>query len=107
MWEDNREDQDDREDYLTETRMFVVFAHGVNRKRVFGPYRTIQVTNDSVWVFEGHTPLRIARKDPAGLWEIPDGSDQPVSFRDVLMLCPAWWVTADQIEERLGSRTEE
>jgi hypothetical protein len=106
MWQDS-EDQDDHEDFLSESRMHVVFANGGSPKRAFGPYRTVQVTADSVWVFEGLTLLRIASKRLDGLWEIPDGSAQPATFRQLLILCPPKGATAAQIEERLSHRSQE
>ena len=102
MWEDS-----EPEDFLSESRMYVVFANGGNRKRAFGPYRTVQVTGDSVWVYEGSTLLRIAAKCPGGKWEVPDGSDHPATFRHVLVLWPPVGVTAAQIEERLGPSARE
>jgi hypothetical protein len=106
MWEDNVE-PDEQEDFLSESRMYVLFASGGNPRRAFGPFRTVQVTGDSVWVYEGQFPLRIASKEPGGSWEIPDGSDQPATFRHVLVLCPPIGVTAAQIEERLSPRARE
>jgi hypothetical protein len=104
MREEGNNHHEYREDYWCESRMYVVFANGGRPKRAFGPYRAVQVTTDSVWVFEEARLLRLARKEPGCLWEVPDGSDEPVSFRDVLMLCPAAWVTAEQIEDHLGPR---
>lgn len=106
MWED-REPSDEPVDFLSESRMYVVFANGGNRRRAFGPYRTVQVTEDSVWVYEGFTLLRIAGMGPGGRWEVPDGSDCPAVFRQVLVLCPPAGVTAAQIEERLGPAAHE
>ena len=95
----------DRGDLLSESRMYVVFANGGRTRRAFGPYRAVQVTADAIWVSEGSGPLRVARKQPDGPWEIPDGSDEPATFRHVLVLCPPEGVTAAQIEQRLAPAT--
>jgi hypothetical protein len=97
-----RDGRERPDDYLSESRMYVVFANGGAAKRAFGPYRTVQVTAAGVWVSEGSGPLRVARKRPGGLWEIPDGSDRPATFRHVLVLCPPAGVTAAEVEEQLG-----
>jgi hypothetical protein len=89
-------------DDLTESRMYVVFANGGATKRAFGPYGAVQVTADAIWVSEGAGPLLLARKEPGGSWEIPDGSDRPETFRQVLVLCPPAGVTATEIEESFG-----
>ena len=102
---EKRDDRDTRErpdDYLSESRMYVVFANGGAGKRAFGPYRAVQVTADGVWVSEGCGPFRVARKTPGGPWEVPDGSDRPETFRQMLVLCPPAGVTAADVEERLG-----
>jgi hypothetical protein len=90
------------DDDFTESRMYVVFANGGAMKRAFGPYRAVQVTADAIWVSEGSGPLRVARKQPGGPWEVPDGSDRPETFRQVLVLCPPAGVNAAEIEERFG-----
>src|SRR6476646_9062076 len=105
MW-DYEEEPDEGDDILSESRMFVVFVNGGNPRRAFGPYRTVQVTADSVWVSEGAALLRIATKKPGGRWEIPDGSDQPDTFRQALILCPPAGVSAAQIEERISPHHE-
>src|SRR5262245_37368432 len=92
----------DRGDSLSESRMYVVFANGGRTRRAFGPYRAVQVTADGVWASECGAPVRVARKRPGGPWEIPDGSDEPATFRQVLVLCPPEGVTAGQIEQSLA-----
>jgi hypothetical protein len=101
MWSDER--QGDPGDSLSESRMYVVFANGGGGRRAFGPYRAVQVTADGVWASGCGAPVRVACKKPGGPWEIPDGSDEPATFRHVLVLCPPEGVTADQIEQRLGT----
>ena len=98
------EHEDDAEGFSSEIGIYVVFADGGSSKRAFGPYRTAQVTENGIWVFEGAIPIRIASKKENGAWEIPDGSDQPATFRHVLMLCSPRGVTAAQLEERLSPR---
>jgi hypothetical protein len=99
---DERDGREESDDYLSESRMYVVFANGGAPKRAFGPYRTVQVTADAIWVSEGAGPLQVARKQPGGPWEIPDGSDRPATFRHVLVLSPPEGVTAAEVEERVG-----
>jgi hypothetical protein len=100
--DEKRDDSQRPEDYLSESRMYVVLANGGAARRAFGPYRAVQITADAIWVSEGCGPFRIARKEACGRWEVPDGSDQPESFRHVLVLCPPAGVGAAQVEERLG-----
>jgi hypothetical protein len=103
---EGREGPEGHVELLTENRMHVLFVNGGGPRRAFGPYRTVQVTADSVWVYDGPAPLRIACKN-GGLWELPDGSDRPAVYRHVLVLCPPSGVTAAQLEERLSPRTRE
>jgi hypothetical protein len=88
----------------SESRMYVVFANGGAARRAFGPFRTVQVTANAIWATEEEQgPLRVASKQqPGGPWEIPDGSDRPATFRQVLVLCPPAGVTAAEVEERFG-----
>ncbi len=62
----------------------------------------MQVAADSVWASEGASPLNVARKGPVGAWEIPDGADQPATYRQLLGVRPPAGSGSTEIEEWAG-----
>ncbi|VTR98921.1 unnamed protein product [Gemmata massiliana] len=54
--------------------------------QTFGPYRTVQLVEDRLTVFDGFEPVNLARRTPEGEWEV-NGLDG-LLFTSVLVMPP-------------------
>lgn len=68
--------------------------------QTFGPYRTVQISGDAVYVFDGLQPFPLARRTASAAWEV-NGLDG-LLFKSVLIMPPL-----DQAREDLDRAGED